>query len=149
MLLKEHCNRITPDETLLESVSQPISERSSFFQSIRTQETHNSTNVQRVRDFGNTVLNGMSTSSLSLQGSGNCVEEERLSEPVGTEDTKETVCSSHNRTDAQRLWQHAEGLHKSQPDGALALRWGCGHPFPNQEATAIDNHLQRKQSLGM
>jgi hypothetical protein len=44
------------------------------------------------------------------------------------EDFKEAVSSRHNRTDAhmnsQRLWQCAQGLHRSKSEGVPALRWG-------------------------
>lgn len=51
------------------------------------------------------VLKGLFPSNLLPQGSGNYVEEEaeRLQEPEGMEDTKETVSSRHNGTDTHEL----------------------------------------------
>lgn len=43
---------------------------------------------------------------------------ERLQEPEEMEDTKETRHSKQGRSNAhkdfQRLWEHAQGLHRSQ-----------------------------------
>lgn len=48
---------------------------------------------------------------------------ERVEEPVGMEDTRETRPSKHNRTSAQgnsqKVLQHAQGQHRPAPDGVL------------------------------
>ena len=71
--------------------------------------------TQRVSDFGK-ALERKSPSNPSCQGSGNSEEEKaEYKKPEGVEDRKESRPSRYNR--AQRLWQHAQGLHGSAPDG--------------------------------
>ena len=58
--------------------------------------------------------------------------------------------SRHNRTDTlmntQRLWQHAQGLHRFKADGDPVLRGESGHalPFITRKLPSIDNHLPRR-----
>lgn len=74
-------------------------------------------------------LDSVSPLGPSPWGSGNSVEEDagRLWEPVGMEDTEETVLPRHNGTKAhenlKRLGQCTQGLHRSKPFGILAVRW--------------------------
>jgi hypothetical protein len=55
-------------------------------------------------------------------------------------DFKETVSASYNRTGAhmnsQRLWQHAQDLHRVKPDRVPEQRGGSGH-----EISLLDKKL--------
>lgn len=64
--------------------------------------------------------------------------------------SKKMVYSRYNRTDehmsSQRLWQHAHGLHKFNPDRVPAQRGRSGNVLPplTKKLSAADMHLQRK-----
>lgn len=100
-----------------------------------------------MRDLGILSPKWMSPSKASSQGSGNPEEEqaERVLEPEGVKDTKETRPSKH-KTNAhislQRLGQHAQGLCGSATHGVLELKGEADACF-----TPSDNHLQMKTCL--
>lgn len=86
-------------------------------------EAHNQTKCREYETLEHSTLNRMPPSNLLLMDSEDPVEEEmeRVSEPKGMEDTKETKPSKYSRTRAymtsQKLQQHEQGLQK------CALNW--------------------------
>lgn len=59
-------------------------------------------------------------------------EAERLQELENLMDnTKETMSPKHNRTNAQRLWPHAQGLYRFKVDTVSAPRGRSGHDLPS------------------
>lgn len=74
------------------------------------------------------------TSTLRAQGRGS-----------GMQDTKETMISMHNRTAAQmnlwRLWEHAQGLHRS--------KHGRDLPSLTKKPSPVDNRFPRENSLSL
>lgn len=71
----------------------------------------------------------------------------------GVYDSNKTMSSRHNKTDAhmnsQRLWQHAQGLHRFKPEGVPALRRGHGHGFLllTKQLSSIDTLIKVKISF--
>lgn len=70
------------------------------------------------------------TTPLPLKAQELCEEEaERLLEPEGLVNSKETGFPKHNRTDtdmiSQRLWQNTQSLQGFKLNGVLALGWGA------------------------
>lgn len=114
-LLKEHSNKTTPNNILLYSVLHSAATREASPCS-RCQVTQKPTTRQyeeneRLWTTQSQMSYVYQTSPLGAQGTMEISKVERLSEPKGMDDTKETVYSRHNRTDSQmnsqRLWQHA------------------------------------------
>lgn len=83
-----------------------------------------------MRDLGK-ALKGKSPRNPSSQSSGKSKEEkaERAQEPEGMEDRKELRPSRYNRagtrTNTQKPWQRAQGLHGSAPDGTYSGEEMC------------------------
>ena len=81
------------------------------------------------------VLNGISWSNPSLKFHGSIrkkkEEVERLYEPEVIGDSKKRVSSRNSRIDvhinSQRLWQHAQGIHRFTSVGVPVLRGESGH----------------------
>ena len=79
-------------------------------------------------------------------------EVERVQEPKGMEDMKEQRPSEHSKTEvhvnSQRLWQHAQGLQRSVPEGSLELKEvETSPPSLTQKLSLIDNNLQMKMQF--
>ena len=83
----------------------------------------------------------MSPLNLTTHDSGNPAKRKAKRASARAEaDTKETRSSRH--MNSQRLWQHAQGLHSSVPDGDLELKIEEDrHPIPNPETIPIDTHM--------
>lgn len=78
----------------------------------------------------------MSLSNSFSQGLGIYAEKdiESLLKPELVDDSKETVSSRQNRANtcmnSQKLWHHAQHMHKFQWDKVPELRRGRGHKVP-------------------
>lgn len=87
---------------------------------------HERLGVGREIDLETFILNGMSPSTPSSQGSGNTMEEEadRVQEPEGIEDMKKSGPSNMSKTHrhSQSLKEHALGRHRSVP-GLLSIHY--------------------------
>ena len=46
---------------------------------------------------------------------------------------------------SQRLWQHAEDVHRSKPDGISALRGDSGHELPSHMMNLSPIMLAKKK----
>lgn len=92
----------------------------------------------------------MSSSHPSPQVQG-AKEVERVQDPKGMDETKLTVFSRHNRTDAdmnsQSLWQHSPGMHRFKQAGVPVLKadlgWGREYEFPS----LIKRQMYTKENL--
>jgi hypothetical protein len=79
---------------------------------------------------------------------------ERVQDPKGMDETKLTVSSRYNRTNAymnsQRLWDQSLGSHRFKPAGVPVLKvgWGQGgeYELPSliKKLSPVDNCVHRK-----
>lgn len=65
------------------------------------------------------------------------------------DDIKESVFQmqqDYEHMNSQRVWQHTQGLHRSEPDGVPVQRWEgrLDLPSPSKKLTPISNHKQKK-----